>query len=108
MFFDNKVYYDFVDRCRAAGITVPISPGLKPLSTARQLSLLPEAFSIDIPIELTSEITNVQNNKQAVYQLGTEWCAMQCKDLISHGVPAVHFYTMGKSQNITEILRKCF
>lgn len=108
MFFDNQVYYNFVDRCRAAGITVPIIPGLKPLSTARQLSLLPEAFSIDIPVELTSEISKVQDDKKAVYQLGTEWCAMQCKDLVSHGVPAVHFYTMGKPQNITEILRECF
>lgn len=108
MFFDNQVYYNFVDRCRAAGITVPIIPGLKPLSTAKQLSLLPEAFSIDIPVELTSEISKVQDDKKAVYQLGTEWCAMQCKDLVSHGVPAVHFYTMGKSQNITEILRECF
>ena len=108
MFFDNQVYYNFVDRCRAAGITVPIIPGLKPLSTARQLSLIPEAFSIDIPVELTSEISKVQDDKKAVYQLGTEWCAMQCKDLVSHGVPAVHFYTMGKSQNITEILRECF
>ena len=108
MFFNNQVYYNFVERCRAAGINVPIIPGLKPLSTARQLSLLPEAFSIDIPVELTSEITKVQTDKNAVYQLGTEWCAMQCKDLIAHGVPAVHFYTMGKSDNITEILRECF
>ena len=108
MFFDNQVYYDFVERCRAAGITVPIIPGLKPLSTARQLSLLPEAFSIDIPVELTSEITKVQTDKNAVYQLGTEWCAMQCKDLIAHSVPAVHFYTMGKSDNISKILRECF
>ena len=108
MFFDNKVYYDFVERCRAAGITIPIIPGLKPLSTARQLSLLPEAFSIDIPVELTSEITKVQENKNAVYQLGTEWCSKQCKDLIAHGVPAVHFYTMGKSENISQILRECF
>lgn len=108
MFFDNKVYYNFVERCRAAGITIPIIPGLKPLSTARQLSLLPEAFSIDIPVELTSEITKVQENKNAVYQLGTEWCFKQCKDLIAHGVPAVHFYTMGKSENISQILRECF
>lgn len=107
MFFDNQVYYDFVERCRAAGITVPIIPGLKPLSTARQLSLLPEAFSIDIPVELTSEIAKVHTDKSAVYQLGTEWCTMQCKDLIAHGVPAVHFYTMGKSDNITKILREC-
>ena len=108
MFFDNKVYYDFVDRCRAAGITVPIIPGLKPLSTYRQISILPEAFSLDIPLELTQEMAKFQNDKNAIYQIGTQWCTEQCKDLIKNGVPAVHFYTMGKSQNITEILKACF
>ena len=108
MFFDNKVYYDFVKRCREAGITVPIIPGLKPLSTARQINLLPESFSLDIPIELTSEIVKAGEDKEAVYKIGTEWCAMQCKDLIAHGVPAVHFYTMGKSRNIVNILKECF
>ena len=108
MFFDNKVYYDFVDRCRAAGITVPVIPGLKPISTSKQLTTLPEAFSLDIPVELTDAISKVKNDKNAVYQIGREWCTMQCKDLIANGVPAVHFYTMGKSENITQILRECF
>lgn len=108
MFFDNQVYYDFVDKCRAAGITVPIIPGLKPISTSRQISVLPEAFSLDIPLELTQEIAKAGDNKDKVYQIGTEWCTAQCKDLIAHGAPAVHFYTMGRSKNITEILRECF
>ena len=108
MFFDNKVYYDFVEKCREAGINVPIIPGLKPLSTSRQISMLPEAFSLNIPVELTKAIAEVENDKEAVYRIGTEWCAMQCKDLLAHGVPAVHFYTMGKSRNIVEILRECF
>ena len=108
MFFDNKVYYDFVDRCRAAGITVPVIPGLKPISTPKQLTTLPEAFSLDIPVELTDAISKVKNDQDAVYQIGREWCTMQCKDLIANGVPAVHFYTMGKSENITQILRECF
>ena len=108
MFFDNQVYYDFVDKCRKAGINVPIIPGLKPLSTARQISMLPEAFSLNIPVELTDAIAKVENDKDAVYKLGTEWCSMQCKDLLANGVPAVHFYTMGKSRNIVEILRECF
>lgn len=108
MFFDNQVYYDFVDRCRKAGITVPIIPGLKPLSTARQISTLPEAFSLDIPLELTEAMNDAKNNKEAAYRIGTEWCTMQCKDLIRHGVPAVHFYTMGKSENIVNILKECF
>ena len=108
MFFDNKVFYDFERRCREAGITVPIIPGLKPLSTARQVALLPESFSIDIPLELTQEITKAGDDRKAIYNIGAEWCAMQCKELISHGVPAVHFYTMGKSGNIVKILRECF
>lgn len=108
MFFDNRVYYDFVDRCRAAGITVPIIPGLKPLSTARQISLLPESFSLDIPVELTTAIAEAKDDKDAVYEIGTEWCTEQCRDLLRHGVPAIHFYTMGKTRNITRILKECF
>ena len=108
MFFDNKVYFDFVQKCREAGITVPIIPGLKPLSTFKQISVLPEAFSLDIPLELTQEMEKFKDNKNVIYEIGTEWCAAQCKNLLENGVPAVHFYTMGKSQNITEILKKCF
>lgn len=108
MFFDNNVYYDYVARCRKAGITVPIIPGLKPLSTARQVSLLPESFSIDIPVELTSEIQKAGQDKDAVYQIGTRWCIEQCKELLRHGVPAIHLYTMGKSGNIINILKECF
>lgn len=108
MFFDNKVYYDFVEKCRNAGITVPIIPGLKPLSTAKQIGTLPEAFSLDIPLELTEAMKEAGDDRKAAYRIGTEWCTMQCKDLIAHGVPAVHFYTMGKSDNIVQILKECF
>ena len=108
MFFDNKVYYDFVDKCRTAGITVPIIPGLKPLSTARQVAMLPESFSLDIPVELTEEIAKAGDDRKKIYETGTEWCTMQCRDLIAHGVPAVHFYTMGKTDNIVRILQDCF
>ena len=108
MFFDNSVFYRFVERCRAAGITAPIIPGLKPISTARQIALLPEAFSIDIPVELTEAIRQAGDDKEAVYRLGTDWCIAQCRDLLAHGLPAVHFYTMGKSRNIVEILKACF
>ena len=108
MFFDNRVFYRFVDRCREAGITVPVIPGLKPLSTARQVALLPESFSIDIPLELTEAIRRAGDDKEAVYRIGTDWCIAQCRDLLAHGAPAVHFYTMGKSRNIIEILKACF
>lgn len=108
MFFDNKVFYRFVDLCRKAGINVPIIPGLKPLSTARQVDLLPQSFSLDIPKKLTEAIAQAGDEKEEVYRIGTQWCAAQCKDLLAHGVPAVHFYTMGKPRNITEIMRECF
>lgn len=108
MFFDNKVFYRFVDLCRKAGINVPIIPGLKPISTARQVALLPQSFSLDIPKELTEAIAQAGDDKEEVYRIGTQWCAAQCKDLLAHGVPAVHFYTMGKPRNITEIMRECF
>ncbi len=108
MFFDNVVFYRFVERCRAAGIAVPILPGLKPLSTAKQIALLPESFSIDIPVELTEAVRKAGDDKEAVYRIGTDWCISQCRDLLAHGVPAVHFYTMGRSRNIVEILRTCF
>lgn len=108
MFFDNKVFYRFVDLCRKAGINVPIIPGLKPISTARQVALLPQSFSLDIPKELTEAIAQAGDEKEEVYRIGTQWCAAQCKGLLAHGVPAVHFYTMGKPRNITEIMRECF
>lgn len=108
MFFDNKVYYDFVSKCRAAGITVPIIPGLKPLSNVKQINMLPEAFSLDIPVELTEAMIKAGEDKEKAYRTGTEWCIMQCKDLLAHGVPVVHFYTMGRARNIVEILKECF
>ena len=108
MFFDNAVFFRFVDRCRNAGINVPIIPGLKPLSTARQIEVLPESFSIDIPVELTEEVRKAGGDKEAVRRIGIEWCTNQCRELLYEGVPAVHFYTMGKATNVVEVLRNCF
>ena len=108
MFFDNKDFYSFCDRCRAAGIKVPIIPGLKPISTFGQLSQLPKAFSINIPVELTSELSAHRDDRKACYEIGQRWCAAQCKDLLAHGVPAVHFYTMGKAVNVIKVVKECF
>ena len=105
MFFDNAVYYDFVRRCREAGITVPIVPGLKPLSSKRQIDLLPESFSINLPMALTAELTA---HPDAAYEIGAAWCEAQCRDLLAHGVQEIHFYTMGRTDNIIRILRNCF
>ncbi len=108
MFFDNAVFYRFRDLCREAGITVPIIPGIKPLSTAKHIQLLPESFSLDIPVALTDEIRKAGDNRDKIYDLGTEWAIDQVRDLLAHDVPAVHFYTMGRSKNIVKILRSCF
>lgn len=108
MFFDNGRFYSFRDKCRKAGITVPIIPGLKPLSTARQIELLPESFAIDIPEELVSEIRSHADDRKACYEIGLEWCAAQCDDLLKHDVPAVHFYTMGRPDNVVKILERLF
>ena len=107
MFFDNAAFYRFVDVCRAAGIRVPIVPGLKPLANRRQLELLPGSFSIDLPHSLVQAV-QAASSDEAVYETGTEWCIEQCRDLLAHGVPAVHFYTMGKPRNIVKVLKSCF
>lgn len=108
MFFNNASFYEFEKKCREAGITVPIIPGLKPISTFRQTELLPQAFSIDIPLELSDELSRSRDDKDACYRIGQEWCKEQCRDLIRHGVPAIHFYTMGKASNVINILKECF
>lgn len=107
MFFDNARFYDFVAQCRAADITVPIIPGLKPVSTHTHIEMLPRAFSIDLPQELMKEIRKCRDN-HAIYQVGIEWCTAQSRDLLAHGAPAIHYYTMGKADNIREILKRTF
>ena len=108
MFFDNAHFYEFRDRCRFAGINVPIIPGLKPLSSAKQLELIPDLFSLDIPQGLVKELRDHADDKAACYQIGLEWCSAQCEDLLKNDVPAVHFYTMGRPDNTVEIIRRHF
>lgn len=107
MFFDNSKFFSFVDRCRDAGITVPIIPGLKPISTTKHIELLPQAFSIDIPQDLMKELLKCKDNSQ-IYAVGVEWCTAQAKELLAHGAKAIHFYTMGKADNVKEIVRRAF
>lgn len=107
MFFDNARFFDFVRRCRAAGITIPIVPGLKPISTMRHIEMLPRTFSIDIPEALMKEIRSCKDN-EAVYRTGIEWCTMQSRELLAGGVPAIHYYTMGKSENVRKVLAEVF
>ena len=107
MFFDNQQYFRFVDRLREAGITVPVIPGLKPISSQRQIDLLPRSFHIDIPQALVNEI-NKAKTADAVYQVGIEWAIAQSRDLLTHGAPAIHYYTMAKPDNVCQIVEKVF
>ncbi|NTW26118.1 MAG: methylenetetrahydrofolate reductase [NAD(P)H] [Lentimicrobium sp.] len=107
MFFDNAAFFRFEKACREAGITVPIIPGIKPLSTKSQLSALPKTFSIDLPEALFKEAEKCSNNQQ-IRQLGVEWAVAQSRELIQAGVPVLHFYTMGKSDNIRKIAESVF
>ena len=107
MFFDNKCYFEFVERCRKAGIDIPIIPGLKPLATKKQLNLIPHRFNADLPEELIKEVIKCDNNKE-VKQVGIEWCIAQSKELMDRGVPVLHYYSMGKSDNIKTIAQELF
>ena len=107
MFFDNKKYFEFVEKCRESGITVPIIPGLKPIATMKQLNLIPHRFNVDLPEELIKEVIKCTDNDQ-VRQVGIEWCIAQSKELKAAGIPVLHYYSMGRSDNIKAIATKVF
>ena len=107
MFFDNQVYYDFVDKCHAAGINVPIIPGIKPINLTNQLTVLPKLFSINLPQDLATELAKCKSNDDAK-EVGTEWAIHQSKDLVAHNVPSLHIYTYGVSDNTRKIVEAVF
>lgn len=107
MFFDNQKYFDFVDRCKNIGINVPIIPGIKPVSTLNDSSLLPQTFNIDLPNDLICEIKKCKTHEQ-VRQLGVDWAIMQSKELVRNGVSGIHYYTLDQSDNIEKIARAVF
>lgn len=107
MFFDNSRYFGFVDACRKAGITVPIIPGLKPISSWRQIDLLPRSFHIDIPQPLVDELKRAKTQADA-YQVGIEWAIAQSRELLAGGAPAIHYYTMAKPDNVCQIVKAVF
>ena len=107
MFFDNKRYFDFVNRCRAEGIDVPIIPGIKPLTTASQLHILPQVFHVDLPEALVQSVEAAKTRDQ-VKKAGMDWCTQQAEELLEQGVPTLHFYTMGKAMPTQEIARRVF
>lgn len=104
MFFDNQKYFDFVKACRAADITVPIIPGLKPISTRKQLNVIPRTFHVDIPEELSNEILKCKTDKE-VEEVGVEWLFQQSKELKQAGVPVLHYYTLGKPHLVANVVK---
>jgi methylenetetrahydrofolate reductase (NADPH) len=107
LFYDNQQFKNFVVRCREEGITVPILPGIKPLSNKKQLLSLPKFFHIDLPDELVDAIENAPD-AEAVKQVGIDWAIQQSKDLLAFGVPCIHYYTMGKSLAVRDVIKAVF
>ncbi|MBO4963614.1 MAG: methylenetetrahydrofolate reductase [Prevotella sp.] len=107
MFFDNQKYFEFVDRCRKAGITVPIIPGIKPLTTLTQATLLPKTFHIDMPEDLAKEMARCKSNDD-VKALGVEWGTAQAKELKAANVPSIHFYTINATASVERIARNVY
>ena len=107
MFFDNQKYFSFIEKARAIGINVPIIPGIKPIAVERHLQVLPQVFRLDLPEALIKEVEKCKNNKE-IRQVGIEWSIQQSKELMAANVPVVHFYSMGKSDNIKAIASAIF
>ena len=105
MFFDNEKYYAFVKACREIGITVPIIPGLKPIYTKKQLTMLPKVFHIDLPAALSNEVAKCKTDDE-VEQVGTEWLLQQSKELKKFGVPVLHYYTLGRPNIIADVVKE--
>lgn len=104
MFFNNQKYFDFVTACRNAGIEVPIIPGLKPVSSKKQLTIIPKTFYVDLPADLTNEILKCKSDED-VEQVGVEWLVQQSKELKAAGVPVLHYYTLGKAKMISQAMK---
>ena len=107
MFFDNKKYFEYVDACRSIGITVPIIPGLKPITNKKQLTVLPNIFYVDIPADLRNAMQEATTD-EACEQVGTEWLIQQSKELKAAGVPVLHYYTLGKPKVIKDVVAAVF
>lgn len=107
LFFDNRKYFDFVERARQQGITIPIIPGIKPFTKLSQLSMVPKTFKVDLPEPLATEAEKCKTDEEAA-RLGIEWCVEQCKELMAHGVPSIHFYTVSAVNSIKEVAKQIY
>ena len=104
LFYDNSKYFQFIERVRKEGITIPIIPGIKPFRKQSQLNMIPKTFKVDLPQDLTLEALKCQT-EEATEALGIEWCIQQCKELIAHGVPSIHFYSVGAINSIKQVAK---
>ena len=107
LFYDNSKYFNFLKMAREAGVTIPIIPGIKPMSKLSQLTVIPKTFKVDLPKELVSEALKLHTDEE-MKQLGIEWGVQQCKDLIKAGVPSLHFYALGATDSVKEIAKRIF
>ena len=107
MFFDNKHYFNFVERCAEHQVTVPIMPGLKPLTNKNQLTMIPRYFNVEVPVDLCNEMMKAKT-PEACDQVGTEWLLNQCRNLLKNKVPVLHFYTLSKPNVIYNVLKQLF
>ncbi len=107
MFFDNNKYFQFVDLCRQEGISVPIIPGIKPIHLKSQLTVLPKIFRSSIPDELAHELQKCKNDVDAK-EVGVEWCIKKCKELVSHNVPSIHFYSFMASESVYKVAKEIY
>ena len=107
LFYDNQKYFDFVERARQAGINVPIIPGIKPFKKISQLSTIPKTFKVDLPEELAQEVIKYTTD-EASYRVGVEWTIKQCRELMAHGVPSIHFYSIGAVDSISEVAKAIY
>jgi methylenetetrahydrofolate reductase (NADPH) len=107
MFFDNSKYFEFVEKARAMGITIPIIPGIKPIAVKKHMQLLPQVFRVDLPEDLISAIEK-STSAAEVKAVGIEWAIQQSLELKKAGVPVLHYYSMGKSENIRQIAKAVF
>lgn len=105
MFFDNSKYFSFVERCRTNGINVPIIPGIKPIINLRQLTLIPQVFSVDIPVDFARELAKCHDDKEAK-EAGVVWCASQVKELYDNGVKSIHFYSHNAVESVRKVLER--
>lgn len=107
LFYDNQKYFDFVDRVRKAGITIPIIPGIKPLKKLSQLNVIPKTFKVDLPEVLANELIKCKSDEE-VKLVGVEWCIQQCKELMTRGVPSIHFYSIGAVDSIRAVAKAVY